>query len=73
MAYRGIEIALCARGRIDVKTIYDLVTMAIFAGLVVLFLQRSVVAPEACAEESRKFNPFLRPGPMPPMPKRLGA
>jgi hypothetical protein len=25
-----------------VKTIYDLVTMAIFAGLVVLFLQRSV-------------------------------
>jgi hypothetical protein len=31
--------------RVDVKTIYDLVTMVIFAGLVVLFLQRST-APE---------------------------
>jgi len=27
--------------KIDLQTIYDLVTMAIFAGLVVLFLQRS--------------------------------
>jgi hypothetical protein len=30
--------------RVDVKTIYDLVTMVIFAGLVVLFLQRSTAA-----------------------------
>jgi hypothetical protein len=29
---------------LDVKTIYDLVTMVIFAGLVVLFLQRSTAA-----------------------------
>ena len=29
---------------VDVKTIYDLVTMVIFAGLVVLFLQRSTAA-----------------------------
>ena len=33
-----------AGDRIDVKTIYDLLTMVIFAGLVVLFLQRSTAA-----------------------------
>lgn len=33
------------RERIDVNTVYDLATMIIFAGLVVLFLQRST-APE---------------------------
>jgi hypothetical protein len=30
--------------KVDVKTIYDLLTMVIFAGLVVLFLQRSTAA-----------------------------
>jgi hypothetical protein len=34
---------MCGKG-CGVKTIYDLLTMAIFAGLVVLFLQRSTAA-----------------------------
>lgn len=40
---------------------------------VALFLKRAVVAPEQYAEESRKTNPFLRPGPMPPLPAPLRA
>jgi hypothetical protein len=47
-AYRGCNRRQAdgQRGgdRVDVKTIYDLVTMVIFAGLVVLFLQRSTAA-----------------------------
>jgi hypothetical protein len=42
--YRSGTDRLSDGDAIDVKTIYDLLTMVIFAGLVVLFLQRSTAA-----------------------------
>jgi hypothetical protein len=36
-----LKISVCPKGR-PVETVYDWVTVAIFAGLIVLFLQRSL-------------------------------